>query len=254
MKDGGEPMPLGTKKVDEAQLRIAVETLYANIRFAEVDDPIHTIAVTSALPGEGKTTVAVELARTMAGAGRRVLLVECDLRHRCLAGRLGVHGSERAGLCSVALGTVSVADAVAAVGPGAGLWLLDAEPNVPTATEVLGSRRFGTLVRELGQAWDYVVLDTPPLAAVVDAALVGAVADATLLVVRAGFVPRTRLVEARDQLLKAGANVIGTVMNCCEGVPSERYERYYRPRTHGAAGSAAAAPRGAGSSLGAHGA
>ena len=82
--------------------RNAMSTLYANLGFMSFDKPMRTIVVTSSVPNEGKTTVAVELARVMAVAGKRTLLVECDLRRRSLADRLGVRAP--VGLCAVVMG------------------------------------------------------------------------------------------------------------------------------------------------------
>ena len=83
-------MPRKTNKVDEARFRNALDTLFANVRFAGVDRPVCSLAVCGTLPGEGKTTASVGLARRMAASGKRTLLVECDLRHRSLARALGV--------------------------------------------------------------------------------------------------------------------------------------------------------------------
>lgn len=241
-------MPRKTSRMDETRLRNSLDTLFANVRFAGVDRPIRSLAVCGTLPGEGKTTVSVGLARRMAASGKRTLLVECDLRHRSLAKALGVVQRGAGGICSALLGTTDLRDAIVPT-PDAGLWLLDAEPGVPTATEVLSSRRFGSLVGELEETWDYVVLDTPPLDAVIDGALVASVTDAAVLVVRTGKTPRRKLAKAYDQLLKAGASVIGTVMNCC-GDPDDdysRYERYYRvDNREGAPAVVPAAPKVAG--------
>ena len=241
-------MPRKTNKVDEARFRNALDTLFANVRFAGVDRPVCSLAVCATLPGEGKTTASVGVARRMAASGKRTLLVECDLRHRSLARALGVtQRGAGGGLCSALLGTAELQDVVVPTSD-AGLWLLDAEPGIPTATEVLGSKRFGSFVGALEQAWDYVVFDTPPLDVVIDGALVASVTDAALLVVRAGKTPRRKLAKAYDQLLKAGASVIGTVMNCCDDPEDDygRYERYYRLDGRGEEEAAPVAPRMAG--------
>lgn len=112
---------------------------------------------------------------------------------------------------------------------------------------MLGSKRFGSFVGALEQTWDCVVFDTPPLDVVIDGALVASVTDAALLVVRSGKTPRRKLAKAYDQLLKAGASVIGAVMNCCDDPEDDygRYERYYRDE-HGEEDASPAAPRMAG--------
>ena len=200
----------------------AVKTLFANIRFASVDDPIKGVVVTSSVPDEGKTTISLELAKTMAEAGKEVLLVECDMHHRTLASRLSLHS--HAGLYAVLAGQERMEDVVMETSTK-GLWFLDAEPQIPNPADILASRRFGQFVRQLKGSYDFVVFDTPPISAVVDAAVVGSVADATLLVVRQNFVRRDAVVASYEQLKKAGANVIGTVMNYCDGGAGDYY--YY---------------------------
>ena len=191
-------------KSSRSAQRNAVSTLYANLGFMSVDDPLGTIVVTSSVPNEGKTTIALELAEAMARSGKRTLLMECDMRRRSLAGRLGLHAS--AGVCAVVLGDVDLGQAV----------VRTAQPNL----------RFRNLVAFLGERYDYVVIDTPPVGTFVDAAIIGSAADATLLVVREDFVERTQVANACDQLRKAGANLIGTVMNCCEKAVPKHYEQY----------------------------
>lgn len=204
-------------------MRNAAQTLLANIRFASVDEPLTSIAVTSAVPNEGKTTIAIELARAIAAGGRTVLLVECDMRRRSLAGELGIHTP--AGLYSVLSGANSLDQCVARVSQG--LYFLDVEPHIPNPPEIIGSRRFRTFLEGVTESFDYVVFDTPPVAAFVDAAVLSSVVDATIMVVREGFVKRTEVKEAYAQLENAGANVVGVAMNFCREERSDYYYAYY---------------------------
>lgn len=210
---------------DTVFLQNAVKTLAANIRFASVDNPVKTIVVTSAIPNEGKSTVAVELARTLAAGGKDVLLVEGDLRRRTLAGALGAHS--RSGIYGVLSGQAALDESVVSVGGKAGFWFLDAEPHIPNPVDIFSSRRFHRFIDGLRRTYDYVIFDTPPLSTFVDAAVLGSVADGTLLVVRENFVKRDDLVAAYDQLHKAEANVIGVVLNCCDTKRSDYYYSYY---------------------------
>lgn len=210
-------------KSSRSAQRNAVSTLYANLGFMSVDDPLGTIVVTSSVPNEGKTTIALELAEAMARSGKRTLLMECDMRRRSLAGRLGLHAS--AGVCAVVLGDVDLGQAVVRTAQP-NLHFLDAEPGVASPADIVDSARFRNLVAFLGERYDYVVIDTPPVGTFVDAAIIGSAADATLLVMREDFVERTQVANACDQLRKAGANLIGTVMNCCEKAVPEHYEQY----------------------------
>lgn len=225
---------------DTVFLQNAVKTLAANIRFASVDDPIKTIAMTSSVPNEGKSTISVELARALASGGKSVLLVEGDMRRRTLAGLLGIH--PRNGIYSVLSGKIALEDAIARVGEKPSFWFLDAEPHIPNPADLFASRRFRRFVEGLYREYDYVIFDTPPISAFVDAAVLGAAVDATLLVVRENFVKRDEIVAAYDQLKKAGANVIGTVLNFCDAKRNEYYYSYYEHDASSVAEKSAPAP------------
>lgn len=209
---------------DRAVMQNAVKTLATNIRFASVDNPVHSIVVTSSIPNEGKSTIAVALSEALASGGKSVLLVECDMRRRSIAGMLGLHAQN--GLYAVLSAQVELEDAVVRTSMR-GVSFLDAEPHIPNPVDILGSRRFHSFVESLKSSYDYVVFDTPPLSAFVDAAVIGSVVDGALLVVRRNFVKREAVVSSLEQLKKAGANVLGTVLNYCENERSDYYYEYY---------------------------
>lgn len=212
------------KKAQEDRVFIqnAVKTLATNIRFASVDNPVHSIVVTSSIPNEGKTTIATNLAQALASGGKAVLIVECDMRRRSLATALGTHA--RNGIYAVLSGQVELDDAVVRTSTR-NVWFLDAEPHIPNPVDILGSKRFHSFIESLKDEYDYVVLDTPPLSAFIDAAVLGSIADGALLVVRRNFVRREEVLSSYEQLKKAEANVLGTVLNYCEDKKSEYY--YY---------------------------
>jgi capsular exopolysaccharide synthesis family protein len=220
---------MARKRTADAQaLQNAVKTLAANIRFASVDDPVRTICVASAIPSEGKTTTSVALGRAFAEGGSRVLLLEADMRRRSLATALGRHG--RYGLYSVLAGEHSVQEAAIPVGTSKRLFFLDAEPGIPNPADVLQSKRFHALLTQLSSQFDYVIVDTPPVTTFVDAAVAASVTDATILVVRQDYTHRDDVAAAYEQLVQAGANVIGTVLNCCDAATSGHYYGYYKER------------------------
>lgn len=209
---------------DRVFIQNAVKTLATNIRFASVDDPVRSIVVTSSIPNEGKTTIATNLAQALASGGKTVLIVECDMRRRSLASALGTHA--RNGIYAVLSGQVELDDAVVRTSTR-NVWFLDSEPHIPNPVDILGSKRFHSFIERLKDEYDYVVLDTPPLSAFIDAAVLGSVADGTLLVVRRNFVRREEVLSAYEQLKKTEANVLGTVLNYCEDKKSEYYYEYY---------------------------
>ena len=209
--------------VGEAAFCNAVDTLYANVRFSDVDREVGLIAVTSAVPDEGKSTVSLALAGAMARSGKRTLLVECDMRRHTLAARLGARAG--GGVFAVLSGQMRLSEAAWAT-EAPNLWFLDAEPGVPDPAGVLGSERFARMLASLKRQFDYVVMDTPPLLAFSDAAIVASRADAALIVVREGHAHRRELEQARAQLDQSGARVLGAVTNMCREDPLESYYRY----------------------------
>lgn len=215
-----------SKKGGTSMLEVqnAAKTMFANLRFMSVDDPIKSIVVTSSVPNEGKSTASVNLAQAIATAGRRVLLVECDMRRRSLAPMLGVHAKN--GLYAVLSESVRLSDAAVSTST-ANLDFLDSEPRIPNPADLIASRRFKRLVAEAEKAYDYVIFDTPPVGTFVDAAVLSTLVDATVMVVRPNMVRRDEMVHAYEQLKKAEANVVGVCATFVESSNSEYYYEYY---------------------------
>lgn len=212
-------------EVDAAvYLQNSAKTLATNIRFASVDKPISTLVVTSSIPNEGKSTIAISLSEALASGGKSVLLIESDMRRRSLANMLGIH--VRNGIYSVLSGQVPLNQAVVQTSMR-GVYFLDSEPHIPNPVDILSSKRFQNFMTSLRDSYDYVVVDTPPLSAFVDGAVVGSITDGVVLVVRRNFVKRDEVVNSYEQLKKAGANVLGTCLNFCDGEKSEYYYEYY---------------------------
>lgn len=223
---------------NQLEIQNAAKTLLANIRFMSPDSPIRTVAITSAVPNEGKSTCALELARAMATSGKTVLLVEADMRRRSLASMLNVH--PQAGVYSVLTDAVPLGRAVVPTSV-ANLYFLDAEPGIPSPADILSSKRYRRLVSMLAEHYDYVVFDTPPVGTFVDAAVLSTLVDGVVLVARMGLLKRADLMGAYDQLLKAEANVLGMCATFCEGTGSEYYYAYYTQSGERVSGGTAAA-------------
>lgn len=210
--------------IDRVQMQNALKRLATNIQFSSVDDPVCSLTITSSIPNEGKTIISCGLAEAFASAGKRVLIVECDLRRRSVANQLKVYAKH--GLYSVLSHQVPLDEAVVSTSV-TGLSFLDAEPRLPNPVDLLQSRRFHALMEDLERAYDYVIYDTPPISAFVDGAVVGHLTDATLLVVRDNFTKRETVLSSVEQLKTAEANLIGTVLNFCEVEENEYYYSYY---------------------------
>lgn len=197
---------------DVATIQNAATTLLANIRFASMDEPIKTVVITSSVPDEGKSTVSCNLAQAMAASGKRTLIVDCDTRNRSVAIRYNLH--TKVGLFSL-LSKQATLEEVLTPTPVKGLSMIDIEPSIPNPADIFASKRFQSFLKQMGEMFDYVVVDTPPINAFIDAAVVASHADATILVVRENFARREEIVYACEQLRKADANLIGTCMNFC---------------------------------------
>ena len=219
-------MPRRNQRAEEQGQAVAnaAQTLFANIRFMSVDNPIHVLAITSSIPNEGKTFVSMNLASAIAASGASTLLVECDMRRRSMAARIGVHAQY--GIYSVMTGQVSLEQAAVRT-PTKNLYFLDAEPHIPNPSNILNSHHFQSFLDNARSRFDYVVFDTPPVTTFVDAAVLGTKVDAVLLVARENFVKRAELQQAVDQLRASGCNLAGIVMNSCDFGKGNSYYSYY---------------------------
>jgi tyrosine-protein kinase Etk/Wzc len=201
----------------------AYRTLRTNLIFSQTARTFKTIVVTSASPGEGKTTTAANLAVTFAQQGIRVLLVDCDLRRARLHKVFDV--AREPGLTQLVLGHTAAADAVHAT-TVPGLSVLASGTLPPNPSELLGGLRMRNALATLGETFDMILIDSPPLMAAADAAILGTMVDGVLLVVRSGHTERAAAQLAVQQLLQVGAPVLGAVLNDPEAnVP--KYGGYY---------------------------
>lgn len=195
-----------------ATIQNAATTLLANIRFASMDRPVRSIVIASAIPNEGKTAVACNLAQTMASSGKCTLIIDCDTRNRSVASHYNLH--PKAGLFSL-LSKQAQLNEVLTPTPVQGLSIIDIEPSIPNPADIFASKRFQSFLAQMEEMFDYIVIDTPPVNAFINAAVLASHADATILVVRENFVRRDEVAYACEQLRKADANLIGTCMNFC---------------------------------------
>ena len=211
-------------RFEHPQLSNASKTLLANIRFASADEKVKTIVVTSSEQNEGKTIVSTNLANAIATAGKKVLIVECDMRRRSLGKLLDVHPAN--GLYAALSGSASLNDAILPTHiPN--LYFLDAEPNIPSPADILSTKRFASLVDKLRDSFDYVIFDTPPVSLFVDAAILSSLVDGTLLVIRQNQTKRSLVAKCAQQLRVADARILGTVMTFCTDDESSYYYAYY---------------------------
>ena len=185
----------------------SIRQLRTNLRFVNVDTPPRSFIVTSAVPGEGKSTVS--LARAMADAGSPVILIDADLRRPTVAKKLKLDA--KVGLTQVLAGQVEIANAVHQLGDS-NLFVLPAGRIPPNPSELLGSDKMRQLINELSEEF-IVVVDVPPLLPVTDASLLSHSVDGVILVGSIGRSHREQMTEAANILKKVNANLLGMVLN-----------------------------------------
>lgn len=188
----------------------AFRVLRTNMQYVDVDQDQKVIVVTSSLPGEGKSTTAVNLAVTLTQAGQKVALVECDLRRPLIADRLELDAA--IGTTSVLIGKVS-ADDVMQPYADTTLDVMVCGQIPPNPSELLQSQAMEALLEDLRSRYDVVVLDAPPLLPVTDAALLATRADGAVVVVSHGRTTRDQLATAIERLDSVGATTLGLVVN-----------------------------------------
>jgi capsular exopolysaccharide synthesis family protein len=180
--------------------------------------------ITSAVPGEGKTTIAINAAVALAQNQRRVLLVDADMRRRGLQEYLGFAGCE--GLSGCLTGVNDVQTTVVPVPELPNLHVLPAGARPPIPAELLGSDEMRRLLEHWQADYDHVVFDTPPILGLTDAAILATMADTVLLVARCGRTGRQTLCRARDVLARIDAPTPGVVLNDLNLNSSEHYGYY----------------------------
>jgi capsular exopolysaccharide synthesis family protein len=214
MSRGAAPTPLSD----------AYEQLHSSVLFSQADGEVQTLAITSGLPGEGKSTNAANLAVTLAQGGRRIILVDADLRRGRLAKVFGA--SREPGLVDLLEGSVSLENSLrwVEVGGGKHLYLLPTGRLPSNPAQLLGSTPMQELLGRLQAECDLVILDCPPLNIVADAMVLGRQVDGVLLVVRLGATPFDSLVHTAEQLRTANVPVLGAVLNDIQFGRASRYD------------------------------
>ncbi len=185
------------------------QMLQANLKFVSLDKKVRTIVVTSSIPGEGKSEVSANLAAVIAQTGRRVLLVDADMRRPSQHHLWGL--ANTVGLSNVIVGQDELFDAVQQITPN--LSVLTTGDLPPNSLSLIDSEPMLTLIDTLFQKYDYVIFDTPPLVGTADAAVLGKMVDGVLVVVRPDVVDSRSVNVAKALLSRSEANILGIVAN-----------------------------------------
>uniref|UniRef100_A0ACD5GQY9 GumC family protein n=1 Tax=Desertifilum tharense IPPAS B-1220 TaxID=1781255 RepID=A0ACD5GQY9_9CYAN len=209
----------------------AFRSLYTNIRFLSSDTPIRSLVISSCLPAEGKSTVALYLARAAAAMSQRVLLVDADLRRPQIHARLGLPNMR--GLSNAITTDIDPNEVILRSPFDDHLFVLTAGQIPPDPIKLLSSRKMQNLIEQFQTAFDLTIYDTPPTLGLADGSILGVRADGVLLVVGMGKTGRSELNQTLDNLKLSYVPVLGLIANGVKGLSTgaDYYYRYYTPET-----------------------
>lgn len=205
----------------------AYKLLRTNLMFSLPDEQrCRVIGITSALRGEGKSTTSINLAYTLAETGKKVLLMELDLRLPTIAKRL--KALPKPGLSNLLVGLNSGQDVIQRSGLKPNLYVVTAGDIPPNPSELLGSKQFEVTVEAFSKVFDYIIFDLPPVNAVSDALVVSKLIDGMVMVVRRDYNDQRELAEAMRQLEFADTKVLGFVMTQGESAEKRYGKNSYK--------------------------
>ncbi len=203
----------GKLKEQKYAMKESLRALKTNIQFC--GDDIQTIVVTSAMPNEGKSTVTMDLARSLTESGKRVLLIDTDMRKSVYVGRLRAvasDGGEIYGLSHFLSGQKRLEDVLYGT-EISGLFMIFAGPSVPNPTEILEKNYFIELLKFAKEHFNYVLLDCAPIGAAIDAAVIAKHCDGAILVISQGMASSRMIQNVKKQLEVSGVRILGAVLN-----------------------------------------
>jgi polysaccharide biosynthesis transport protein len=227
-------MELVAQHLPKSQMSEAFRALRTSLLLSRADHPPQVILVTSALPREGKTTAAANLAVTLAQLGDKTVVVDADLRKPGVGRLLNMTGGNYAGLSSYLAGASSL-DLVTVPHPTIpNLAAIPTGPLPPNPADLLSSHRLAEAIAELRKKFKFVVIDSPPVMAATDAVILSVQTDGVLLVVRSGETPKEAFTRTRDLLVSVKCNILGVVLNAVDASAPDYYYSYrYYPYSYG---------------------
>src|ERR1700721_2216552 len=218
----------------KSQISEAFRALRTSLLLSQADHPPQVILVTSALPREGKTTAAVNLAVTLAQLGDRTLLVDSDLRKPGIRRALNLTIGKDVGLSSYLAGVTSLEEATIQHPTITNLSALTTGPVPPSPADFFSSPRMREAIAELRRRFKFIVIDSPPVMAATDAVILSALTDGVLLVVRSGETPKEAFGRTRDLLMAVKSRLLGVVLNAVDSSAPDYYYSYrYYPYAYG---------------------
>ncbi len=219
-------MKVSFEKVKKLDFRSneAYKTLRTNISFCGED--VKVIAFTSSTPNEGKSVVSLRLAEAFGEDNKKVLFIDADIRKSVLISRYGADQETR-GMSHYLTGKASIEEVICETSIK-NVDMIFTGPAAPNPSELLGNKKFERLISEVRQAYDYVILDCPPIGSVIDAAIVAKQCDGVIIVVESDNVSYKMVQKVKSQLEKSGCRILGAVLNKVEvGGKGYGYGKYY---------------------------
>jgi len=202
-----------------------IKILRTSLQFSSVDKPIKTLMITSSMQGEGKSFISANLAVSFAVLGKRVLVVDCDMRRGSLHKKFGISNLE--GLSNYLVDDVSGYNRYIQSTKVENVYVMTSGIVPPNPSELLSSNRFASFIYEIQSQYDIVILDTPPVAVVPDACIIASKVDKTVIVAMANKVPVKDIQKTKKRLEEANANIAGVVFNGTEISQKQYYNKYY---------------------------
>lgn len=215
---------LAVEKNPMSSVSEAYRTLRTNIQFSSIDKEIKSILITSAGPGEGKSTVAANLALIISQAGKKVILIDCDMRKPDIHKKFRIENKN--GLTDLLLQNLSIEES--AFKYTKNLSILSSGGIPPNPSEIVSSLKMRNFLNKIKSSFDYIIIDSPPVIAVSDAIALSTIVDGCLFVVASKEANRTEVQRAKELLLNVNANIIGVVLNKVELKQKKGYSYYYK--------------------------
>lgn len=200
------------------------KSLRTNLLFCGEDKKV--IAVTSCTPNEGKSTVSLNLALSLADSGKKVLFIDADLRKSVLMGRTEVEGEEIKGLSHLLSHQETIENVICATNVPR-FHIIYAGTVSPNPAELLGSKYFKRFLSAIRKVYDYVIIDTPPLGSVIDSAVIADECDGSIIVMESGVISYRFAQDVKGQLEKCNCPILGVILNKVDMSKQGYYGKYY---------------------------
>ena len=202
-------LQLDFPQINDYRMTEGLNQLKTNLAFCGKD--IKVITMTSSVPNEGKSSVSFSLAKTLAESGKKILLVDADLRKSVMVAKYHIQGIDK-GLSHYLTGQAEIEDIIYET-EVEGFYLAVAGPLTPDPTTLLDSEAFGQFISKVREDFDYVIIDAPPLGVVIDAVIIGKYSDGAVLVIEQGVIKRKVVQDVIKQLKKGEVRILGAVLN-----------------------------------------